>query len=138
MSRVLVAIAACVLAACGSTVAATAPTPASVAPCGAFAPPPPDVGAEVAHNKTAGAVLDVPSPCTVRVRVATGNSVTLGSLNERVVVLRATSRTVFKTAPPGDLGAIGRFDLKAGDVFTLSFDGRPFSDGSYPLTYMNR
>jgi hypothetical protein len=42
------------------------------------------------------------------------------------------------SASPGDLEAIGRFGLKAGDVFTLSFDSRPFSDGSYPINGMNR
>lgn len=135
----LVLVCAWIASACGAPTLASAGAP--VAPsveCGAYAPPPLDVGAEVSHNKTAGTVLDVPSACTVRVRVATGNSVTLGNLNDRVIVLRATSRTMFRTAAQGDLGAIGRFGLKAGDVFTLAFDGRPFPDGSYPLNYMNR
>ena len=48
-----------------------------------------------------------------------------------------TTRTTYKTAPEGDLGAIGRFGLKSGDSFTLSFDSRPFPDGSFPLNYMN-
>ena len=38
----------------------------------------------------------------------------------------------------GDLGAVMSFGLRANDVFTLSFDSRPFPDGTYPLNYMNR
>ena len=67
-----------------------------------------------------------------------------GGVNElapftgRVIALRATSDTTFASASQGDLSAIGRFGLKPGDGFTLSFDSRAFADGSYPLEFMNR
>jgi hypothetical protein len=73
----------------------------------------------------------------VRVRIAGGNTGNVASFNDRVITLRGTEVTTYKTAGQGDLGAIGRFGLKAGDVFTLSFDSRPFPDGSYPLEFMN-
>lgn len=88
--------------------------------------------------KTAATAIETTSACTVRVRVSGGNTGTLARFNDRVIVLRATARTAFTTAPQGDLGAIGRFGLKPGDTFTLSFDSRPYPDGSYPLSGMSR
>ena len=119
--------------ACGSLRAATAAKPVD---CGAYAPPSLQVDAEVQHLKTSATVVEVTSRCTVRVRIAGGINA-LAPFTDKVVVLRAMERTTFKTAAQGDLDAIGRFGLKAGDVFTLSFDSRPFPDGSYPLNYMN-
>jgi len=150
MSRALAAIAVCLLAACGTTVAAsaaasTAGTPAPTAtvvsstlgPCVTYPLPSLDVGAEVQHLKTIATVVAVTSPCSVRVRIGNGNSGSVAVFNDLVITLRATTRTTYITAAQGDLGAIGRFGLKAGDVFTLSFDSRPFPDGSYPLNFMN-
>ena len=94
------------------------------------------MSAEVQHLKTSATVVEVTSPCTVRVRIAGGINA-LAPFNDKVIVLRAMERTTFRTAGQGDLDAIGRFGLKAGDVFTLSFDSRPFPDGSYPLNFMN-
>ncbi len=151
VSRVFAVIAACLLAACGTTIAAGAasstaasspvPTATSVSstlgPCVTYSPPSLDVGAEIQHLKTSATVVEVTSPCSVRVRIASGNSGTVAPFNDRVITLRATTRTTYRTATQGDLAAIGRFGLKAGDVFTLSFDSRPFPDGSYPLNFMN-
>jgi hypothetical protein len=129
--------AACLVSACGSLAAATAPTPSPAADCAAYPLPSRDVGAEIAHNKTSATVIEVTSPCTVRVRISGGNGGTLATFNDRVIVLRATTRTTYRTAADGDVAAIGRFGLKSGDGFTLSFDSRPFPDGSYPLNFMN-
>jgi hypothetical protein len=127
---------ATLLGACG-TLAADAPKATSALnDCGAYAPPPTDVGAEIQHLKTSAAVIEVTSPCTLRVRISGGINA-LAPFSDKVIVLRAMQRTTFKSAPEGDLGAIGRFGLKAGDVFTLSFDSRAFPDGSYPLNFMN-
>jgi hypothetical protein len=128
------------LASCGTAGAASAAATPSLSPlgaCGTYAPPPQDVGAEIQHLKTAAAVIEVISPCTLRVRISGGGVKALAPFNDKVIVLRAMQRTTFKSAPAGDLGAIGRFGLKPGDVFTLSFDSRPFPDGSYPLNFMN-
>jgi hypothetical protein len=73
----------------------------------------------------------------VRVRISGGIN-QLAPFTDKLIVLRATSQTMFASAPQGDLTAIGRFGLKPDDAFTLSFDSRPFADGSYPLNYMNR
>jgi DNA-binding beta-propeller fold protein YncE len=110
---------------------------AAVQACGAYAPPDPSVGAEVAHLKTSATVIEILGPCTLRVRIA-GGSGPLVPFTERVITLRATSQTSFASADQGDLTAIGRFGLKPQDSFTLSFDGRAFPDGSYPLNFMNR
>jgi hypothetical protein len=118
---------------CGSLQGAT---PAKAVDCSAYTPPPLAVSAEVQHLKTLATVIEVTSPCTVRVRIAGGMNA-LAPFNDKVIVLRAMERTTFKTAGQGDLDAIGRFGLKAGDVFTLSFDSRAFPDGSYPINYMN-
>lgn len=134
--RIVVACLAIALAACGGGANAAKPT-STIAPCQAFDPPPLNVGAEVQHLKTSASVIKVTSACTVRVLIAGGGG-TLATFTNREIVLRATSRTTFGTASRGDLEAIGRFGLKSGDVFTLSFDGRPFSDGSYPINFMNR
>lgn len=115
----------------------TALAPAPPAPCGAYAPPDPSVGAEIQHLKTSATVLTVTSPCTIQVRISGG----VGPLSEftgRTIILRATSATTFVTAPQGDLKAIGALGLRADDGFTLSFDSRAFPDGSYPLNFMNR
>ena len=128
--------AACLLSACGS-LAAASPTQSPAGACGAYPQPSGDGGAEVSHNKTAATVVEVTSPCTVRVRISGGNGGNLARFNDKVIVLRVTAATTFRTAPQGDLAAIGRFGLKAGDVFTLSFDSRPFPDGSFPLNGMN-
>src|SRR5207302_3220816 len=114
--------------------ASVAPT---VAGCDAYQPPSLDVDATVQHLKTSATVVEVTSACTLRVRIAGGNGGSVAPFNDRVIILRATTRTTFKTAPEGDLGAIGRFGLKSGDSFTLSFDSRAFPDGSFPLNYMN-
>lgn len=110
---------------------------AALAACGAYAAPDPSVAAEIQHLKTSATVLEVPSPCTVRVQIA-GGSGTLAPFVGKIITLRATSQTTFTTADQGDLTAIGRFGLKAQDVFTLSFDSRAFPDGSYHLNFMNR
>jgi len=125
-------------AACGSLQGATAAQPAASKSddCGAYTPPSLQVDAGVQHLKTIATVVEVTSPCTVKVRIAGGINA-LAPFTNKVIVLRAMERTTFKTAGQGDLGAIGRFGPRAGDVFTLSFDSRPFPDGSYPLNYMN-
>jgi hypothetical protein len=96
-----------------------------------------NVDAEIQHLKTSASVVQVTSACTVRVLIAGGGG-TLATFTNKEIVLRATSRTTFGTASQGDLEAIGRFGLKPGETFTLSFDSRPFSDGSYPINFMNR
>ena len=96
---------------------------------------PSNADAAINHLKTS-ATIEVTSACTLRVRIAGGMG-TLAPFNDRVIVLRATTRTTYETAPQGDLSAIGRFGLKSGDSFTLSFDSRQFPDGSFPLNYMN-
>ena len=110
---------------------------ATPVPCDLYAAPDRSVGAEIAHLKTAATVLEVTSPCTVRVTIA-GGAGSLFSFNGRTVVLRSTATTTFASAAVGDLAAIGKLGLKPGDSFTLSFDSRPFPDGSYPLNFMNR
>jgi DNA-binding beta-propeller fold protein YncE len=110
---------------------------AALAPCGAYAAPDPSVSAEIQHLKTSATVLEVPSPCTVRVKIEGGIG-TLAPFTGKTLTLRATSQTTFAAAGQGDLAAIGAFGLKAGDTFTLSFDSRAFPDGSYPLNFMNR
>ena len=127
------AIAACT---CGATATADQPT-ASLSPCQAFATPDRNVGAEIQHLKTSASVVRVTSACSVRVLIAGGAS-TLAAFTNKEIVLRATIETTYASATRGDLDAIGRFGLKPGEVFTLSFDGRPFSDGSYPINFMNR
>jgi hypothetical protein len=134
--RILTALLAIGVSACGTAVTVGQPS-ATPPPCQPFAPPPPNVGAEIQHLKTSASVIQVTSACTVRVLIAGGVG-TLATFTNKEIVLRATSGTTFATASPGDLEAIGRFSLKVGDVFTLSFDGRPFSDGSYPINFMNR
>jgi len=110
---------------------------ATPAPCDLYAAPDRSVGAEVAHLKTAATVLEVTSPCTVRVTIA-GGAGSLFPFTGRMVVLRATGATTFASAAAGDLAAIGKLGLKSGDSFTLSFDSRAFPDGSYPLNFMSR
>ena len=110
---------------------------AALARCGAYAAPDPSVSAEIRHLKTSATVLEVLSPCTVRVQIA-GGSGSLVPFVGRIITLRATSQTSFAVADQGDLTAIGRIGLKPQDVFTLSFDSRAFPDGSYPLNFMNR
>jgi hypothetical protein len=130
----------CLLAACGTLGTASAPSTPSPSPlgeCGTYPPPPLQVDATIQHLKTSATVVEVTSSCTVRVRISGGMN-ELATFTNRVIVLRAMSRTTYATAAEGDLGAIGRFGLKAGDAFTLSFDSRPFADGSYPLNFMNR
>jgi hypothetical protein len=96
-----------------------------------------NIDAEIRHLKTSASVLQVTSACTVRVLIAGGGG-TLATFTNKEIVLRATTRTTFGTASQGDLEAIGHFGLKPGETFTLSFDSRPFSDGSYPINFMNR
>jgi hypothetical protein len=110
---------------------------ATLAPCEAFTPPDMNTDAEIRHLKTSASVLQVTSACTVRVLIAGGGG-TLATFTNKEIVLRATTRTTFGTASQGDLEAIGRFGLKAGESFTLSFDSRALSDGSYPINFMNR
>jgi DNA-binding beta-propeller fold protein YncE len=110
---------------------------AAIQACGAYAAPDPSVPAEIQHLKTSATVIGVVSPCTVQVRIAGGIG-TLARFTGTVITLRATSQTTFASADQGDLAAIGRFGLKAGDDFTLSFDSRAFPDGSYPLNFMDR
>jgi hypothetical protein len=121
---------------CRATETVHEPT-ASPAPCQAFAPLDRSVGAEIQHLKTSASVVSVTSACSVRVLIAGGAS-TLATFTNKEIVLRATTETTYASATRGDLDAIGRFGLKPGEVFTLSFDSRPFSDGSYPLNFMNR
>jgi hypothetical protein len=134
--RILAVSLAIGLSACGTAATGGHPT-TTVAPCESFAPPPLNVDAEIQHLKTSASVVQVTSTCTVRVLIAGGGG-TLVAFTNKEIVLRATSRTTFATASQGDVGAIGRFGLRTGDVFTLSFDSRPFSDGSYPINGMNR
>lgn len=122
--------------ACGAAATVNQPT-ASPSPCQSFAPLDRSVGAEIQHLKTSASVVRVTSACSVRVLIAGGAS-TLAAFTNKEIVLRATTETTYASATPGDLDAIGRFGLKPGEVFTLSFDGRPFSDGSYPINFMNR
>jgi len=132
-------------AACGTAASSPAVSPGSEgaqaitppAPCELYAAQDRNVGAEVAHLKTAATVLEVTSPCTVRVTIA-GGAGSLYPFNGRTIVLRATGATTFASAAAGDLAAIGKLGLKSGDSFTLSFDSRAFPDGSYPLNFMNR
>ena len=133
--RILVTLLVVALSACGTP--ATVQPSATLAPCQSFDPPPLNVGAEIQHLKTSASVVAVTTACSVRVLIAGGGG-TLATFANREIVLRATSRTTFGSASQGDLDAIGRFGLKSGDVFTLSFDSRPFSDGSYPINFMNR
>jgi hypothetical protein len=121
---------------CGASAVGVQPS-ATLAPCEAFTPPDLNIGAEIRHLKTSASVVAVTSACTVRVLIAGGGG-TLATFTNKEIVLRTTSRTTFGTASQGDLEAIGRLGLKAGESFTLSFDSRPFSDGSYPLNFMNR
>lgn len=109
------------LPACSAAATGVQPT-ATLAPCRAFTPPDLNVDATIQHLKTSASVVQVTSACTVRVLVAGGGG----------------TRTTYASASQGDPDAIGRFGLKTGDVFTLSFDSRPFSDGSYPINFMNR
>lgn len=111
--------------------------PAPPAPCGAYASPDPSVAAEIQNLKTSATVLEVMSPCTMRVRIASGAGALI-PFTDRTIILRVTSATTFATASQGDLGAIAALGLRSGDTFTLSFDSRAFADGSYPLTFMNR
>jgi len=134
--RILAALLAVGLSACGTT-ATSGQTSATLPPCQSFDPPPLNVGAEIGHLKTAATVLQVTSACTVHVWIAGGEGALVAFTNKDVI-LRATSRTTYASAPQGDLEAIGRFRFKTGEVFTLSFDSRPFSDGSYPINGMNR
>jgi hypothetical protein len=127
---------AALIGACGAVAADAPKATTSSADCGSYAPPPMDVDATIQHLKTSASVIEVTSPCTVRVRISGGINA-LAAFTDKVIVLRAMQRTTFKSAPEGDLGAIGRFGLKQGDVFTLSFDSRAFPDGTYPLNFMN-
>ena len=106
------------------------------APCGAYAAPDPTVAADIQHLKTSATVVEVTSPCTVKVTIV-GGSGTLLPFVGRTLILRATSVTTFATAAAGDMAAIGKLGLKANDAFTLSFDSRAFPDGTYPLNFMN-
>lgn len=133
---ILAALLAFGLSACGATATGVQPS-ATLAPCQSFDPPPLNVGAEIQHLKTSASVIQITSACTVRVLIAGGGG-TLATFSNKEIVLRATTRTTYGSASQGDLDAIGRFGLKTGDVFTLSFDGRPFTDGSYPINFMNR
>jgi len=96
-----------------------------------------NVDAGIQHLKTSASVVQVMSACSLRVVIA-GGAGTLATFTNKEIVLRATSRTMFGSASQGDLEAIGRFGLKPGETLTLSFDSRPFSDGSYPVNFMNR
>ena len=107
------------------------------APCGAYAAPDPSVAAEIQHLKTSAMVVEVTSPCTVKVTIV-GGSGTLLPFVGRTVILRATSVTTFATAAEGDMAAFGKMALKPNDAFTLSFDSRAFPDGTYPLNFMDR
>jgi hypothetical protein len=129
-------VVACLLSSCGS-LAAASPTSTPARDCRQYVAPDPHVDALIQHLKTSATVVEVTSPCTLRVRIAGGNGGTVAPFNDKVIVLRVTELTTFKTASQGDLAAVGRFGLKAGDVFTLSFDSRPFPDGSFPLNFMN-
>jgi len=120
------------LCTCDATAVGVQPS-ATFAPCQAFTPPDMNVDAGIQHLKTSASVVQVTSACTVRVLIAGGGG-TLAAFTNKEIVLRATSRTTFGTASQGDLEAIGRFGLKPGETFTLSFDSRNFSDGSYRST----
>jgi hypothetical protein len=124
------------LSACGTAATGGHPN-VTLAPCESFPPPPLNVGAEIQHLKTSASVIQVTSACSVRVLIAGGGG-TLATFTNKEIVLRTTSRTTFATAPQGDLEAIGRFGLMTNEVFTLSFDSRPFSDGSFPINFMNK
>jgi hypothetical protein len=103
----------------------------------AYALPDRNVDACIQHNKTDARVVAVTSECTVRVTLGwlgPGND-----LSGKEVVLRATSRTTYaNTSEPERPTKLGRLGLRPGETFTLSFDSRPFPDGSYPLNFINR
>ncbi len=120
MRSLLVALAA-LSCACAPAPEASIATPAgSLAACDAYAPPAP-TDPVVSHLKTSGVVVAVTSPCTVRLRIDGGFG-TLAAFGGKEIVLRATYRS--------DLNAA----LHSGDAVTLSFDGRAYPDGTYPLT----
>lgn len=110
---------------------------ATAARCDGYPAPDRNVPAEVQHLKTGAVVLEVLSPCTVRVQVS-GGAGTLAAFTGKTITLRVTPETTFSTAQKGDLTAFSRLDLKPQQTFTLSFDSRAFADGSYPLNFMNR
>jgi hypothetical protein len=102
-----------------------------------YPPPDPNVDARVQHNKTDARVLAVTSDCTVEVTLGYLGSENV--LSGKQVVLRATSRTRYAdTSQPEGPTKLGRLGLKPGETFTLSFDGRSFPDGTYPLNFINR
>ena len=125
------------LASCATPLRDADASAATLAPCAAYPPPDAQVDVEVQHLKTTAEVLQVTSACTVRVRIS-GGAGRLSVFAAKAVVLRVTERTTYASIGQGDLGAIGRLGLRAGDVFTLSFDSRPFPDGSYPINFLNR
>lgn len=119
---------------------AAATGPASPSPMGCdpgYPHPGPAAGAEIGHLKTAATVLSVTSPCTVLVTIAGGVG-TLAPFTGKEITLRATSRTFYADGQAGSATKLGTLGLKRSDVFTLSFDSRPFPDGSYPLNFINR
>src|SRR6267143_3689052 len=128
-------------AACGS-LAATGPSPSPTsAPAAQSCDPgypPPDlgVGAEIQHLKTAASVIEVTSPCTVRVVIA-GGAGALADFTNKTITLRATSRTTYADGNAAGATRLGALGLKPGATFTLSFDSRPFPDNSYPLNFIN-
>jgi hypothetical protein len=83
------------------------------------------VGAEIGHLKTAANVVEVMSACTVRVVIA-GGAGTLTAFTNGTILLRATSRTTYAGGAAEGATALGGLGLKPGDVFTLSFDSRPY------------
>ena len=129
-------------AACGS-LAAAGPSPSlnPSPPAQSCDPgyPLPDlsVSAEVQHLKTAASLVEVTSPCTVRVVIA-GGAGTLTNFTNKTITLRATSRTTYADGQAAGATRLGALGLKPGDAFTLSFDSRPFPDSSYPLNFINR
>ncbi len=134
MNRLLVLLcASLVVLSCG---VARSDAPADVCDPG-YPLPELNVDARIQHNKTDARAVAVTSECTVRVTLGwlgPGND-----LSGKEVVLRATSRTTYAdTSKPEGPTKLGRLGLRSGDMFTLSFDSRPFPDGSYPLNYINR
>lgn len=132
-----------VLAACGSPIGnaglaagtPSAPPPASCEP--GYPALDRNVGAEVAHLKTSATVIEVTSPCTVRVIISGGVGPLTGFTN-KTITLRATSQTTYAGGAASGASRLGALGLKPRDEFTLSFDSRSFPDGTYPLNFINR
>jgi hypothetical protein len=133
----LVALTACGRDVGGGPTDSLPSTPAAQTCDPAYPLPDLNVGSEIAHLKTAANVVELTSPCTVRVVIA-GGAGTLSSFTNKTITLRATSRTTYADGNAAGATRLGALGLKPADTFTLSFDSRPFPDDTYPLNFINR